>query len=96
VWGDDALPDLVEAGEQVQNLLFSPGWLAVQKIVDCEIATIDGELDYGRPKEQAEYAYQHGRRSALRAVEDAARAILHESKVRLARAESAAEPALGG
>ena len=73
---DDSLPALIDARDAVERLKAHPGWKAVQIILTREIATIDRELDEGRPKEAAEYAQAHGRRSALRAADEAARAII--------------------
>lgn len=83
---DDRLPDLVAAGEAVERLQGSDGWLALNAVIDREVATIDRELDHGRPKEAAEYAYAHGRRSALLAPREAARAILEHAQARAQRA----------
>lgn len=95
IWGED-LPGLVASGEHVQNLLFSPGWGAVMRVIDAELALLDSELDGARsPKEQAEYALAHGRRGGLKAVSDAAKTIMLAAKARQARAETAAEPVVG-
>lgn len=77
VWsGDDSLPELIEAAEAVERMMATPGWAAVQAVIEAEVATIDAKLDRGHAKEAAEYAKAHGRRSALRAADDAARAII--------------------
>lgn len=73
------MQDLFAAGEAVEDLQAHPGWLHIVRLLEWEISTIDHTLD-GRlvPLSQAEYAMAHGRRSGLRAFEDAAGAILSE------------------
>src|ERR1019366_1921912 len=88
IWhGDERLPELLEASDQVERLVAHPGWKALHQVLSAEIATIDRELDEGAPKEAAEYAQAHGRRSALRASEEAAKAILDHAVVRRVKAE---------
>lgn len=93
VWGDGQLPELIEAAEAVERLKSSAGWEAVRLVLHAEIATIDRELDEGAAKEAADYAKQHGRRSALRAADEAARAIIGEALRRRKEAEQATEDA---
>ena len=88
--GDEQLPGLLEAAEQVERLVAHPGWTAVQRVLSGQIATIDRELDEGAPKDAAGYAQQHGRRSALRAAEEAAKAILEHARSRRQVAEEKA------
>jgi hypothetical protein len=91
VWGPEQLPELIEAAEAVERLADSPGWKAVQRVLDAEVATIDREMDNGAAKEAADYAKQHGRRSALRASVEAAGAIIGEAVRRREQAEQAQE-----
>jgi hypothetical protein len=78
---------LIEVAEHVERLRNSPGWQFVQHVLNAEVATIDRELDEGGAKEAADYAKQHGRRSALRASDEAARAIIAEAFRRREQAE---------
>ena len=94
--GDENLPDLINARDAVESMMRGPGWKAIQSVLTREIATIDRTLDDGKPKEAAEYAQAHGRRSALRAADEAARAIIQvatqrEHDAQAAVAESAAK-----
>lgn len=82
VWPDDRLPELIEAREAVQRTLDSPGWRAIQDLLACEIATIDSELEHGPTKEAAGYAKALGRRSAIRASQEAAKAIIEKANRR--------------
>lgn len=87
--GRDALPQLIEDAEAVERVLAQPGWQAIQRVLEAEIAMIDRSLD-GRPKETAaEYAHAHGRRGALGAAGEAARAILQQAATRRQAAEAA-------
>jgi hypothetical protein len=86
-WPAEKLPELIEQAEAVERLLAHPGWYAVQRVLDREIATIDRVLDTGLPKEAAAYAKEHGRRGALRAADEAARAIIEQAARQRHRAE---------
>lgn len=86
LWPEDT--ELFTVGELVERLQSSPGWEAVQKLLDSEVETLDGELDSGRELSQAEYAYKHGRRGALRASLEAARAIVSKATERQAKQEA--------
>lgn len=88
VWRD--VPELIDAAEGVEQLLRHPGWHAVHRILDREVATIDRQLDEGPPRDLGEYAKAHGRRGALRAAEEAATAIVGESQRARKRAEEEA------
>lgn len=88
VWGGDgALPELIESAEAVERMLVTTGWRVVQRVLAEEIAMIDRELDAGPAKEAADYAKQHGRRSALRSSEEAARAVIAVAARRRTAAE---------
>lgn len=95
----DTLNGLVAAGELVQGLIGHPGWGHLMGVIDAEIATIDRRLDDAitEPLSQAEYAVAHGRRGGLRAIEDAAHAIVgvaaDELERQRARHEGAGETA---
>jgi hypothetical protein len=91
VWPSEDLPGLLEAAEAVEGVVTHPGWDAIQEVISREIATIDRELDFGSAKDAAEYAKAHGRRSALRSADEAAKAIIGEAKrVEVSRLEAAA------
>lgn len=79
--------ELIEDAEAVERLLESAAWSAVRRVLAAEVATIDRELDHGRAKEAADYAMQHGRRGALLAFEDAAKAIIERAQARRSKAE---------
>lgn len=90
------LESLFAAGEAVEDLLRHPGWLHLVRLADYEIATTDATLDRtDTPLSQAEYAYAHGRRGGLRALEGSAGAILSKYRAALeeqrAKYESGAE-----
>jgi hypothetical protein len=87
LWSSDALPELITTAEVVERLLGSPGWQAIERVLAAEVATIDSELDHGAAKEAADYAKQHGRRSALLAAREAATAIVGEARQRALKAE---------
>jgi hypothetical protein len=91
LWPPDQLPELIETAERVESLLGSVGWRAVERVLAAEVATIDSELDHGSAKEAADYAKQHGRRSALLAAGEAARAIVGEAQQRRVNAEQDAQ-----
>lgn len=79
-----AFDDLVVAGEAAQALLASPGWPILVALLRREVATIDAELDSGRPLEsRADYAAKHGRRGGLRAPELALYALVGRAESRL-------------
>jgi hypothetical protein len=95
---DDAysdFSDLFAAGEVVEALRNHPGWEHVQRVVELEVAAIDRQLDNPHPLEQATYAMAHGRRGGLRAMRDAADAIVERARKRYseqqAKHESGAE-----
>jgi hypothetical protein len=96
LWPPEMLPELIEAAEAVERLLGSPGWNAIAEVIAAEVATIDSELDHGPAKEAADYAKQHGRRSALLAANEAARAIVGEAVRRREEAEEAAKASDAG
>lgn len=85
--------ELFTVGELVDRLRTSPGWAHVHSVLRAEVQVLDGELDSGRELSQAEYAYKHGRRGALRASMEAATAIVSKAAERQAKAEEqTAEP----
>jgi len=92
-WPAAKLPELSEEAEAVERVLSHPGWYAVQRILDREIATIDRVLDEGPALDAASYAKAHGRRSALRAADEAARAIIVEADRQRMQAEQQAAQA---
>lgn len=87
--GEDQLAALIETAETVERVLSDPGYSAVRSVLDREIATIDRDLE-GAAKDAAEYAKQLGRRSALRAFDEAAKAIVEVAAEQRRRAEEKA------
>lgn len=90
------MEELFEAGEAVRQLLMHPGWAHVARLVEAETATVDAELDGRLLDSRSAYARLHGRRGGLRAMEEAARAIVGKADRKLeqqrSRHEGAAEP----
>ena len=82
VWPDDRLSELIDAREAVERLTVSHGWQCIQSLLSEEIATIDSTLERGAAKDAPEYAKQLGRRSALKAADEAAKAIVEQANVR--------------
>lgn len=70
------LGELTDAGDAVRGLIAQPGWDHVRRVLEAEIAKIDAKLDGGLLATRAEYAHAHGRRSGLRAMVQAADAIV--------------------
>jgi hypothetical protein len=99
IYGSD-LSGLFEAGEAVRALVAHPGWVHVSRLVEEEIAQIDFSLDGRLRDTRAEYAFDHGRRSGLRAMQQAADAIVHvaehERDKQQRKHEGAAEPVPAG
>lgn len=91
------LDTLFEAGEAVRALQDHPGWAYLTRLLDMKIAEIDMSLDGPLLGSRSEYAHAHGRRGGLRALTEAARAIVSEADRKLAEQqrihEGAAEPA---
>jgi hypothetical protein len=85
---DDLFPtleELVNAAEAAQALVATPGWACLSALLHAEVATIDAELDSGRPLEsRADYAARHGRRGGLMAPERALQALVGRAESRLA------------
>jgi hypothetical protein len=80
--------ELTSAGEAVRQLMGSPGWAHVIRLVDAERSKIDSQLDGGLLPSRADYARAHGRRSGLRGLEAAAHAIVTVSDRKLAEQRS--------
>lgn len=92
------LPSLIESAEEVERTIASPGYRAIKRVIDAEIAQVDAKLDGNKTLEHVEYARLHGRRSALAAFEHAATAIVDRAQERRQQAEqanAAAEPVAG-
>lgn len=92
------LDTLFEAGEAVQALQSHPGWAYLSRLIEAEIDDVDLKLDGRLLDTRADYAHAHGRRGGLKALAEAARAIVSEADRKLAEQqrihEGAAEPAL--
>jgi hypothetical protein len=98
-----AFPDMLDlfaAGEEVAQLMTHPGWRHLSTLLDLATADVDAMLDGRLLDSRAAYAQAHGRRGALRAMHEAASAIVAESTRKLdeqrTKYEGAAEPALNG
>jgi len=75
LWPRERMDDLFTAGEDVKVALGSAGVQAIERVLTAELAALDRALD-GRLHDHAQYAYMHGRRSALMAMFEAAHAIV--------------------
>lgn len=98
---EGSLDNLAAAGELVQGLMAHPGWGHLMGVIDMEAATVSRRLDDApNPLSQADYAMAHGRLGGLRAIEDAAHAIVGVAEDELEkqrnRYERAGETALEG
>jgi hypothetical protein len=95
---DGDLQGLFTAGEEVEALLAHPGWSRVVELVRIEADGLDRKLDGRALDSIQEYAFDHGRRGALLAFPEAARAIVShaasERSKQARRYEGAAETAL--
>jgi hypothetical protein len=73
------------AADVARDLMAHPGWQVLKVLVDAEIATIDRDLDTGRPLEsRADYAARHGRRGGLRAPLQLIEALVADAERRVA------------
>lgn len=87
---DRVYPDtrtLSESAEAVKQLEGHPGFQAVKALLYAEVAKIDRSLDSAPLRDATEYAYAHGRRSAILSFEGAATAIIERSQQRDEQAE---------
>lgn len=89
--GPEQLRALLDDAEHVERLVAHHGWAVVQRVIGWQVEAIDARLDGGPAKEAADYAKEHGRRSALRSSEEAARAFLEVAARERQAAESRAE-----
>lgn len=93
-----SMEELFEAGEAVRQLVQHPGWVHVSRLLEAEIASVDSSLDGRLQESRSAYAFAHGRRGGLRAMDEAARAITSRADQKLAeqrrKHEGAAESAL--
>lgn len=81
--GLDEMQELFAAGERVAELVASPAWADVRRVLDGEIENIDAllEMTSSEPLSQAKYAQLLGRRGGLKAGIEVADAIVaHASK----------------
>ena|SRR6188472_2046310 len=96
----DRLSDLFAAGEAMQALMAQPGWEILVELVEAEVHDLDRKLD-GRALDNIQsYAFDHGRRGALLAFIEHARAVVSyaiakEQQQRI-KYEGASEYALKG
>lgn len=94
------LDALFSAGDAVGELIAHPGWACLTRLVGLRVAGLDAALDGRLLESRAEYARLTGQRSGVRAVEEAAHAIVavadRERAKQQRKYEGAAEPALNG
>jgi hypothetical protein len=77
------LEDLFAAGEHVRGLQAHPGWVYLSRLLEEAIAEIDFSLDGRLLESKSEYAHRHGQRHGLRAMWQAADAIVHTADTKL-------------
>jgi hypothetical protein len=91
-----SLDELFEAGEAVRSLVTHPGWVHISRLIEEKIAEIDFSLDGRLLATRSEYAHQHGQRHGLRAMQQAADAIVavaeRKRREQQAKHEGTAEP----
>ena len=83
------LDTLFEAGEAVDRVRGEWGWGCVFALIDAEVATVQRGLDEGAHRfSHPELTWAHGRLSGLKALREAADAIVeHSSRRRTEQAE---------
>lgn len=90
------MEDLFAAGEHVRALRDHAGWVYLSRLIEEQIAEIDFSLDGTLKESRSAYAFDHGRRNGLRAMWQAADAIVAVAEAKLreqqAKYEGAAEP----
>jgi hypothetical protein len=81
---------LFEAGDQVARIRGEIGWGHVLALIDAEVAAVQRQLDEGAYRySHPELAWAHGRLSGLKALREAADAIVeHAAKRQQEQAES--------
>ncbi len=99
---DKLFPELehaLDAGEAVAEALVTLGWAHVEAVLDAEIDAISAHMEGASVLSRAEYAYRHGRIGGLKAVKQAAEAIIDRANARRdeqeARHEAGAESPAG-
>jgi hypothetical protein len=70
---------LSDAGEEVESLLSHPGWTRVSAVLEADMRGLDERLDGQLLATRSDYARLTGRRHGLRAMTEAARAIVSEA-----------------
>jgi hypothetical protein len=70
---------LFNAAEDVESLLSHPGWAHVTSLIEAELRGLDERLDGQLLDTRSDYARLTGRRSGLKALTEAARAIVSEA-----------------
>lgn len=83
-----SLNELFEMGAAVRQTMQSPGWVHISRLLEEKIAEIDFELDGQLLDTRARYAHLHGKRHGLRAMDQAARAIVSKADSKLAEQQA--------
>lgn len=89
------LQGLFQAGEDVEALLAHPGWTHVASLIDLEVRGLDEKLDGPLLATRSEYARLTGRRNGLRAMAEAARAIVSHAAAKREEQQRKHERAAG-
>lgn len=82
------LESLFDAGEHVANLMSHPGWNLLARVLEASMADIDARLDGQLLATRSDYAREHGKRAGLRAMTEAARAIVGEAERQRAKQQA--------
>jgi hypothetical protein len=90
----DDLDELFTASEAVEQLLASPGWDHVMRVLDAEATQLMAAADSRLLESRSEYAYAHGRNGGLNGVRLAAGAIVARAAHRLEQQRSKHEGAV--
>jgi hypothetical protein len=85
------LDSLTSAADAVRGLLAHPGWAHVERLVDAEVAGLDGQMGGRLLESRADYAFLHGQRRGLGAAVGLAHAIVREADKRLEQEQSRIE-----
>jgi hypothetical protein len=92
--------ELFAASEAVIALVASPGWDHIWDLLEAEADEVMAAADSRLLGSRSEYAFAHGRAGGLRAMREAAAAIIARAELRLeqqrVKHEGAAESVPGG
>lgn len=68
--------DLVEAAEQLEQTMQTPGWTRLVALLNEEFESVDRKLDGAKPLGHVDYAMLHGQRRGLKAVGEVVSTVL--------------------